>query len=127
MKTMTKFTLTLALIAATCHTPIGAQTAQAVDMAPMAEMAGSAKTAAEHEKVAAEYDRQATEARASSELHKTMGEAYGKSAGFNSKGSGNHFRALSLHCGNLTKMMAGAAAQYVILAKEHRTLAAMAK
>ena len=56
-----------------------------------------------------------------------MQDAYLKNAGYNTKGPGTAFHSLALHCGTLVQMFTAAAERFAMLAKEHRTLATMAK
>lgn len=85
----------------------------------MGAMISAAKTKADHEKLAVEYDKQAAAAHAESEKHKKMAEAYRKS------GSPAIVAKSGLvgHCEALAKAYADAADDYAALAKAERELA----
>ena len=98
--------------------PMAAAAEPAMDV-----MIGSAKTKADHEKLAAEFDKKAGEARAESAKHKQMAEAYRKS------GSPAIVAKSGLveHCEILAKAYADAAERFAALAKAEREMAAEVK
>ncbi|MEW6270183.1 MAG: hypothetical protein AB1689_12905 [Thermodesulfobacteriota bacterium] len=97
--------------------PAGAQAPdQAIESLP--GMISSAKTAADHEKIATYYDAAAKEARQRAEDHEQMGQAY-KSLG----GALVHKLKLDEHCSRLTKSGRTDAEDYEGLAKAHRAMA----
>jgi len=95
--------------------------ATADDDMPM--MIEKAKTAADHERIAAMYDKQAAEAKKQAELHRKMEKSYsvGPVAG---KGTAT---PLPQHCAALAKHYEAAAQEYAELAAAHREMAKAAK
>ena len=83
----------------------------------------SARTTAEHEAIAAEYERQAQTDMATARQHRDMAKTYKYYAGPRGTNPG----ALSLHCENLAKLYEEAANENVELAKLHREVAAGVK
>lgn len=109
MKRVSMTMSVIALLGATALIPV---VSPAADLAHQVQ---SAKTAADHQALAQEYDRQAAAARASAAEHKKMAEAYkGVPAAASGKGSG--VSAMPQHCEALV-------ANYE---KQAETLAAMA-
>ena len=84
----------------------------------MPEMIGAAKTSADHEKLAAQYEQEAKTARAKAEEHKMMGDAYRKAGG--ALIAKLHF---DQHCDALSKSYAGQADEFDALAKAEREAA----
>ncbi len=84
----------------------------------MPEMITAAKTAADHDKLAAEYEQEAKAARAKSEEHKAMAEAYRKAGGALIEKL--HF---DQHCDSLAKSYASMADDFEALAKGEREAA----
>ena len=82
----------------------------------------AARTAADHEAIAAWYDDQAKEAEQKAAEHKKMGEAYKKEPGGIS--SKTHFHE---HCEALVKNYTAEAKEYRSLAAAHRQMAKAAK
>jgi hypothetical protein len=76
----------------------------------------SAKTAADHEAIAAYYTGQATEARAKAASHQKMGAEYKKLPHSAKAG-------LDRHCASLATDYTAAAKQYDALAKAHQDMA----
>lgn len=93
--------------------------------AELDEMISSAQSAADHEAIAAHYDREAAEARTRAEEHRKMAAAY-KSV---SKKGGAVVvkRAPAEHCQKLAKRSEADAAAYEALAGAHREAAKQAK
>jgi hypothetical protein len=81
----------------------------------------TAKTAADHEAIAAYYEEQAKAARAKGEEHKRMSADYRKAGGSMAKSQ------LPEHCNGLAVIYSGAAKQYDALAAMHRKMAKAAK
>jgi hypothetical protein len=98
--------------------PATVAVAETVTDANVAELTATAKTAADHEAIAAYYQAEAKEASAEAEFHKKMGRrgtgaAPGKQA----------FDAMKPHCDRLVKSYQAAAESYEALAKLHQQLA----
>ena len=89
----------------------------------MTTMIENAKTAADHERIAAMYDKQAAEAKKQAEIHRKMEKSYsvGPMAG---KGTTT---PLPQHCAALAKHYEAAAQEYTTLAAAHREMAKAAK
>ncbi len=88
----------------------------------------SAKTAADHEAIAAEYDKMAAEAKAKATDHRGMGDGYGtvmRSPG--PRGQATTYGALMSHCRTLSKDALAEAKEYEQMAAEHRALAKKVK
>ena len=89
----------------------------------------AAKTTADHEAIAVQYDQLAEEADAKAKMHQDMAETY-KRAGTGpatGKSIGNDFQVLVTHCQALVKKYREEAASYAALAKEHRAIGAKLK
>jgi hypothetical protein len=84
----------------------------------MPDMIGMAKTAADHNELAAQYEREAKAARAKAEEHKAMAEAYRKAGGPLIEKL--HF---DQHCDALSKSYASMADEFEALAKGERDAA----
>jgi len=84
----------------------------------MPEEITAAKTAAAHNKLAAQYEQEAKAARAKAEEHKAMGEAYRKAGGATIEKL--HF---DQHCDALVKYYTGMADEFDALAKAEREAA----
>jgi len=84
----------------------------------MSDMITMAKTPADHEKLAAHYEQEAKAARAKSEEHKAMADAY-------RKGGGALIEKLHFdqHCDGLAKSYASMADEFDALAKAEREAA----
>lgn len=112
--------LALALVALVAlGTPVASAAEHDHDMGAMI---GTAKSKADHERIATMFETEAAEARAQSEKHKKMADAYRK--------SGNPAivakSGLVEHCETLAKSFATAAEEYAALAKMHREMAGQA-
>ena len=85
----------------------------------MATMIENAKTAADHERIAAMYDKQAADAKKQAELHRKMEKSYsvGPAAG---KGTAT---PLPQHCAALAKHYDEVAQEDATLAAAHREMA----
>jgi len=103
--------------------------ALALDEADLPSAIENAKTAADHEAIAAYYDAEAKAARATVELHRRMASAYEKHrmpAG--SKGvHSSVYRTMPRHCGDLIKNSEAAAHEYEAMAAAHREAASEIK
>jgi hypothetical protein len=84
----------------------------------MEKMIGAAKTPADHEQLAAQYDQEAKAARAKADVHRKMAEAYRKEGG--AIVSKLHF---DQHCDALVRSYSSAAQSYEALAKGERQMA----
>ena len=84
----------------------------------MPDMITGAKTPADHEKLAAEYEQEAKVARAKAQEHKMMADAYRKAGG----------PLIEKHCDSLSKSYATMADEFDALAKaEHEAAKEMKK
>jgi hypothetical protein len=93
--------------------------ARAADDGDLTKMIETAKTAADHEAIAAEYDRRAATARKEAERHRRMEKAYG-TAPVAGKGTPT---PLPQHCAALARHYENAAQEYETLAAAHREMA----
>jgi hypothetical protein len=116
----------LALMMAVTALGLPAGRAAAQPAKPMDAMISAAKTAAEHEALAAQYDKDAADAKAKAAEHRRMGEAYkGQPAVASGKGTG--VSAMPQHCANLVKSYDEQAQMYTAMAAAERELAKAAK
>lgn len=106
----------MVVLAAGAFTP--SANLSAGEEADLEKMISSAKTAADHEAIATEYEHAAAEAKASSEKHHAMGEAYKKAGG--ALVAKQH---IDMHCESLAKLYAKAAKENEALAKAHKHMA----
>ena len=88
----------------------------------MEKMISSAKTRADHEALAADFEKEATEAKAKAAEHRKTAESY-KQLGGSAVGKLH----LDEHCERLAKSYERAAMEYEMLAKAHRQMAKEAK
>ena len=114
---------TLACVAATVLVLAGgafapSRTLSAGEAADLEKMISSAKTPADHEALAAAYERAAAADKAESEKHKEMGAAYKKAGG--ALIGKQH---LDMHCESLAELYAKAAKENDALAKAHQEMA----
>lgn len=84
----------------------------------IAQMLQSAKTAADHEAIAAYYTREADSAKAKVDLHRKMGEIVKRQGG-----AGVAKWHMDEHCDELVREFESAAKQYSALAEAHRSWA----
>jgi hypothetical protein len=96
--------------------------ARAADCGDLQAKISSAKTAADHEAIAACYDAMAKDAQAKADEHKSMAAAYRKSAG---PAAGKF--DLPQHCDSFVKTFSNEAKMYEEMAKAHRQMAKAAK
>ena len=87
----------------------------------MEDQVKGAKTPAEHEALAGDYDRMATDAKSQAEQHRKMAKAYRAAGGPAVKAQ------LPEHCEGLARFYDGAAKEYAAMAKAERGLAKKAK
>ena len=97
-------------------------TLSAGEEADLDKMISSAKTAADHEAIAAEYDRRATAAKTDSAEHVEMGAAYKKQGGYLIEK-----QHIETHCDTLANLYEKVAKENEVLAKAHREMAKEAK
>ena len=100
--------------------------AVSANLAPSSSMEQNilaAKSKADHEALAAQYENEAKELQAKAQAHKEMGKAYEKAGYF---GPGGKFDTVR-HCNNLAQKYEDAAKENFALAKMHRSLAEKAK
>lgn len=90
----------------------------------MATMIEGAKTAADHEAIAAQYDKQAAEAKKQAELHRKMEKSYATGSFAGGKVSPT---PLPQHCAALAKHYESIAQEDTTLAAAHRAMAKAAK
>jgi hypothetical protein len=100
--------------------PAGRLTAE--EHVDMEKMISTAKTAADHEAIAARYESDATAARAEAAGHRKMAESYRKVGG-----AVIEKLHLDAHCEKLAKSYDETAQQNEALAKAHREMAKEAK
>lgn len=96
--------------------------ARAADCDGLDAKIAAAKTAAEHDAIAACYDDFAKSAQAKADEHKAMGAAYRKAGGAAVGKLG-----LPQHCDHFTKTFQNDAKMYEEMAKAHRQMAKNAK
>jgi hypothetical protein len=114
----------LAVVAAALCLPAGRTSAQPAKT--MDAMITGAKTAADHEALAAQYDKDAADAKAKAAEHRNMGEAYkGQPAVTGGKAAGAS--AMPQHCASLAKSYDEQAQMYTAMAAGERELAKAAK
>lgn len=99
---------------------LGAMTAAAGDRVTPSQIA-TATTSAQHEAIAQAYEDEAAASEKRAESHATMAQTYRMGP---NKSSG---ASMGNHCGRLEETYRSAAAEYRMLAKEHREMAAAAK
>jgi hypothetical protein len=88
----------------------------------MADMVKNAKTAADHEALAAMYDKEAADAKENAAFHQQMAQSYKSNMG---KGTGAS--AMPQHCASLAKSFEQQAAMYEKMAATEREDAKRAK
>ena len=119
-----RITTTLALIAlmllGTVLLParVSAQAPQDID-----KMIATAKTASDHEAIAAYFDREAHEAAAKAEQHRKMAQAYGHPR----EGYAKEIKPLPAHCEQMAKRFDAISNEASELAKAHRKMAKKAQ
>jgi len=118
----TRMLLAAGAVALVTALSVPALAADAAQPADIEKMIASAKTPADHEAIAAYYDKQAAEARAKAEEHRRMGEDYKRGGG--ALAEKTHFHE---HCEALTRSYNQAAKDYEALAAAHRDMAKKAK
>jgi hypothetical protein len=108
---------------------VGVVAAQALDASDLPQAIENAKTAADHEAIAAYFDEQAKEARAAAARHEKMGATYKKHPPTSPKsGSGHAFHAqMGEHCDDLVSQYEEAARDYEAMAAAHRAEAKAAR
>lgn len=82
----------------------------------------TAKTPADHERIAAYYEQEAAEYKKKAALHERMGSEY-EMYKFPIHQKGHDMAKASAHCKDLTRLFNQAAEEYLSLAREHRQLA----
>jgi hypothetical protein len=120
--------LTCALLAGSLLV-VGPKVVRALDAADLPDAIENAKTAADHEAIAAYYDDEAKAARAEAERHRRMGafyEEHPRPAG--SKGVRHPLHTtMPPHCTRLVASYEAAAEEYEAMAEAHREEANAAK
>jgi hypothetical protein len=101
-------------------TPVA--TLSAGEEADLDKMISSAKTAADHEAIAAEYERRAAAAKAKSEEHLEMGAAYKKIGG-----AVIEKQHIDTHCDTLADLYKKIAKENEVLANAQKAMAKEAK
>jgi hypothetical protein len=99
-----------------------ASTISAGEDADLDKMISSAKTAADHEAIAAEYQRRAAAAKADSAKHAEMAAAYKKAGG-----ALVEKQHIDKHCDILVDLYKKVAKEFETLAKDHEAMAKEAK
>jgi len=90
----------------------------------LSTMIEKAKTAADHEAIAARYEKQAADAKKEAETHRKMEKSYSVSGAGGTKGTAT---PLPQHCRALATHYEGQAQEYSTLAAAHRDMAKAAK
>jgi hypothetical protein len=90
----------------------------------LSTMIEKAKTPADHEAIAARYEKQAADAKKEADIHRKMEKSYGVSAAGGAKGTAT---ALPQHCAALAKHYDALAEEYATLAAAHRDMAKATK
>jgi len=85
----------------------------------------AAKTAVDHEALAAQYEKQAAAAKAEAATHRRMGEAYKGSITATGKASG--VSAMPQHCDSIAKSFEEQAKMYEAMAATEREIAKTSK
>ena len=118
MRTLTTITIVVALmiIGALGYSPVS----RAEEGKNVEQMITEAKTPADHEAIAAYYDKEAKDAHAKHAEHQKMGELYKKNPALNKSG-------FSTHCDIIASNYNKTAKEYEALAKLHRDMAKSAK
>ncbi|MGE0823490.1 MAG: hypothetical protein AB7G75_24365 [Candidatus Binatia bacterium] len=118
MKTMTTLAVVFALIivGAVGYTPVGA----AEEGKNIDQMIAEAKTPADHEAIAAYYEKQAQKAHQKHAKHEKMKERYEKNPALNKSG-------FSTHCDLIAANYDKTAKEYEALAKLHKDMAKSAE
>jgi len=110
----------LLMVTVASAVPVGP--AAAAGATEIEQLIAKAKTPADHEAIAAYYDKQAAAARANAEIHKRMLESYRKAGGpLLEKWHLDH------HCSSLIKDYENAANMNATMAEAHRKMAVEAK
>ena len=99
---------------------VGCATAQTPSPSPTEKAVASAKTKADHEAIAADYEKAAGTAKAEAQKHRNLAKFYHNMP--SGRGDGSH--GMASHCENLAKLSDQAAAEYLDLAKAHKETAA---
>jgi hypothetical protein len=86
-------------------------------------MIAKAKSPADHEAIAAYYDKEATEAEAKAEQHKKMADSYTKLRPDHPASLEGHLKPLPGHCRAEAKYYEGIATENRALAAAHRKMA----
>src|SRR5262245_61199012 len=121
---MRKTMVALVVIAGALCLPAGRTSARPAKS--MGAMITGAKTAADHEALAAQYDKDAADAKAKAAEHRKMGAAYkGQPAVSGGKAAG--VSAMPEHCEGLAKSYEEQAQMYTAMATAERDLAKAAK
>jgi len=118
MKALTTITLAVALLTLSMfgHLPVSS----AEEGTDIEQLITTAKTPADHEAIAAYYDKEAKEAHEKHAKHQKMEEFYKKNAALNKSGFG-------AHCDIIAANFDKTAKEYEALAKLHRDMATSAK
>ncbi len=115
MKRQLIMVITCLVLLGTLFMPVYRASAQEVTDANLDQSIAAAKTPAEHEAIAAYYDKEAADAEAKAKLHHAMHHRY---EDFKMKPAD-----MAHHCDELAKYFERVADQDKALAKEHREMA----
>ena len=91
--------------------------ASADELADLDAKIAAAKTPADHEAIAVQYDALAKDAHTKAEEHRKMAQDYRKEGGLAAK------QQLPAHCEGLVRIYTSAAKDYAAMAKAHREMA----
>ena len=108
---------------------VGFTAAHALDAAGLPKAVENAKTAADHEAIAAYFDEQAKEARGTAAMHRQMSGTYKKRPPTSPKGGGSDTfgRQMGEHCDDLVNKYEQVAKDYEAMAAAHRAQAKAAQ
>jgi len=115
-------TMSLALALFTIGTVGAVSFTLAAEGQSLEQMVAAAKTPADHEAIAAYYEKEAQAAYQKHAEHKKLADFYNLTPALKSKST-----TLSSHCGDAAKKYEGIAKDYQALAKQHKEMAKSTK
>jgi hypothetical protein len=102
--------------------PSGSMTKTEAPVFDLENAIKTAKTPADHERIAAYYEQEVAEYQKKASLHERMGNEYAMYK-FPIHQKGHDMAKASTHCKDLTRLFSQAAEEYLALAREHRQMA----
>ena len=124
MRTMSRRALLSATVLALAAAVLPAVGADEISHDQLMHMIQSAKTPADHQKIAAVYEQQARDDQAAAEKHQSMERMY---RGIDPTGGGRGSGQMAAHCKRIADDYSRAAKEHSQLAKLHRDAAASAQ